>query len=68
MKWIKRNTVAEKHVWHKWFAWHPVVIGKTPDKDPVKVWLKTIYRCGELNCCLDGCFWTWEYRETMERK
>jgi len=63
MFYYKRNTMAEKERWHKWFAWHPVTVSKTKDRDSKKIWLEYVYRCGDYWCNFAGSGWDWEYKE-----
>lgn len=66
---FKRNTVAEKSVWHKWFAWHPVKIGETPDGDAKYVWREYIMRCGTLKYGGYGeSYWDWKYKRIKNKK
>lgn len=67
MRWFRRNTVREKEVWHLWFAWRPVTVGRTPDRDEKRVWLEYVERCGELTLWIDGPLWSWEYRERQNK-
>jgi hypothetical protein len=54
---------VKKEKWHKWFAWYPVIIGKTEDEHHIKAWLQYIERQGKYACCYDGGFWIWNYRK-----
>jgi len=59
MRWNKENTEVRKErlaVWHRWFAWHPIVCeGKW-------VWMETVCRRGELKGWYDASWYEWEYR------
>jgi hypothetical protein len=50
---IWTSCVKRLNVWHKWFAWHPVVVceKRTPTHDCYKwAWLTTVWR---------RCEWTY---------
>lgn len=53
---------AAKGKWHRWFAWHPVVVGFTEDDHCIKAWLQYIERKGEWYSSWGDCGWCWEYR------
>ena len=75
MKWISGHTILEKieqkKQWHRWFAWHPVVIGINEDNREVKVWLEYVLRKGEprfLEPKAEGILsYDWTYKE-MEKE
>ena len=53
--------------WHKWFAWHPVIVKDNLNKYKF-TWLKIVLRCGEYKCRLNSlnyycCYWIWKYKE-----
>ena len=73
MKWRVRKPNARNralHMWHKWFAWHPV---RVPTRGKMSgmtmIWLQTVERKGEQYNCFSGYGWHWSYRpiETGER-
>jgi len=53
--------------WHKWFAWHPVVVGITQDQHKIKAWLQYIERSRESCFSWDGTYWECKYRLTNNR-
>ena len=69
MRWIRFNSKVEKQRWHRWFAWHPVVIGKYPDGTKKLVWRETIERCGIYDNSYPGDeYWIWRYREVKNER
>lgn len=48
MRWINGLTWEEKvrrrNNWHRWFAWYPVIAGKTVDGKKIKVWWDYVER------------------------
>jgi len=75
MKWINGRTYKARDAylkdWHKWFAWHPVIIGTTgegKEEHSVKVWLQYLERKGTYYQGWGGNFWVWEYREIGNEK
>lgn len=63
MKWIKLNKHEGKKQWHNWFAWYPVSVGVTPDKDDKMVWLSTVQRCGIYHHSnWTDSYWIFKYR------
>lgn len=69
MKWRNGETKESKTVrlsgWHKWFAWHPVVIDTVRDGDRirrVKAWLEFVNRrgCPSIFKWDETC-WEWDY-------
>ena len=48
--------------WHRWFAWHPVVIEKHPNGSMTKVWLQWVLRKGEWIQSMGGAGWKYEYK------
>jgi hypothetical protein len=71
MKWhggetkkAKRNRLSE---WHKYFAWHPVVVGYSYNGRKIKCWMCYVERQGKHDSYFsDFRNWRWEYRE-LER-
>ena len=59
------------HLWHKWFAWHPV---RVPTRGRMSgmtmVWLQTVERKGvhyhAVGYCESG--WEWSYRPINKTK
>jgi len=44
---VKRNTKTKTKdlwKWHKWFAWHPVIIRYDENNNTILVWLQTVER------------------------
>jgi len=67
MKWIARCRLKErenhKKTWHRYFAWFPVTIGKTPDGHKCKVWWDWVERKGlYMGCGWDEGYWAYKYR------
>lgn len=54
---LRIETIAERveriREWHRWFAWHPVCVGRSDSR-----WLETVERRRDWD--RDGGFW--EYR------
>lgn len=50
-----------KHLWHTWFAWYPVRVGRNDCR-----WLETVHRKGTKQNYYDQdgetSYWTWEYK------
>ena len=71
MKWINGYTYMEQHRrkheylgnWHRYFAWHPVVVNITEDHREIKVWLVYVERKGVYRSFIDDSYWVWYYRE-----
>ena len=53
----KKTRKNRKEVWHRWFAWYPVMLDKE------KVWLKTVMRIGELHDLELARIWCYCYKE-----
>lgn len=76
MKWINGLTYERKQeiktkkrekfgVWHKWFAWYPVIVGINNESRQIKVWLEATERRGILHAPRSPWiyqYWIWEYR------
>ena len=59
------NGLYEKQQWHLWFAWHPVVVyTHKPEGVQQKVWLQTIWRCGEYKRGREAAYWSYVYSLT----
>jgi hypothetical protein len=74
MKWINGETCKSqrkrKEVWHKWFAWHPVRVGKITVGEKtryIKVWLCYVQRQGIYCSGYGESVWVWEYNEIKRR-
>ena len=66
MIYYKHDRTKEKQSWHKWFAWYPVTISRTPDGDERKVWLQSVLRCGiSYYNLVTGWHWSWKYKEMI---
>lgn len=79
MKWVNGLTAEEKdriyteeyykryqreHTWTKWFAWFPVVIGKTDDNMRyIKAWLQYVERKRNIRIPFGGASEVWHYKE-----
>lgn len=48
---------ARLNVWHRWFAWYPVIISDHDCR-----WLEWVMRRGELLHQWDDSWWSWSYR------
>ena len=66
MKWRVRKPGAKHralHMWHDWFAWHPV---RVPNEGNTMVWMETVKRKGQFHSIgtpLAGAtWWSWEYK------
>jgi len=60
-KYDKRD--RRRHMWTKWFAWFPVVVGETDDGlRKIKVWLQYVERRIEFKYAC-GIGEVWRYRE-----
>jgi len=46
-------------MWHKWFAWFPIRIGKKKNR---LIWLEYVMRRGEYWTSWGEDGYTWEYR------
>jgi hypothetical protein len=49
MRWATRQHVLtsrakQRSVWHRWFAWHPVIIGAEQEEFDHWVWFETLER------------------------
>jgi hypothetical protein len=64
MEWLRPSRCVERSNWHFWFAWYPVTVKTYPDGAEKKVWLQKVLRKGTLRCGMEGCFWTYKYKET----
>lgn len=67
MKWRTETWDEQKarlQKWHKWFAWHPVII-KEKDGKHYSIWLKNIYRRGVYSVSYSDANWVWYYVETI---
>jgi len=55
------------HIWHNWFAWHPV---RVPTKGKMSgmtlVWLEKMRRTGTYETCWYESWWVWEYKQIEE--
>ena len=60
----KLNKQKELARLHKWFAWYPVEIEKTPDGDSKKAWLINVLRCRHYVSYIfkDDCKYKWKYK------
>ena len=63
MIYFKLNKRKAKGRWHKWFAWYPVAVEITPDKDIKKIWLEYVLRCKKCSFCYDGTSCWYNYKE-----
>jgi hypothetical protein len=52
---IVRSTSEHKQKWHKWFAWHPVIVNGT------FIWLEYVYRKSYYHTGY-APGWNFEYR------
>ena len=68
MKWTNGLTWEEKvrrrGIYHRWFAWHPVIVSITDDGRRVKVWWEYVERKGHIT----QFGWTYCYREIEKGK
>jgi hypothetical protein len=53
---FKEINAAEAALWHPWFAWYPVMVGKCI------VWLETVERRWRYHHSIDGGWWEVEYQ------
>ena len=80
MRWLNGLTTEEekrqredwcqhRYAWHKWFAWHPVIIGHIGIRNHM-AWLENVWRKGYLHegTGLTSVRWTWEYAPYPEKK
>lgn len=49
---------ARKRAWHKWFAWHPIMV-----KDHDCRWLEYVERSGKFWASWGDSGWNWSYRD-----
>ncbi len=59
MRWSRRNKDDYYEDWHRWFAWHPVCVGRSVSGDKRMVWLVWVER--KFDDCLHESGW---YRES----
>ena len=71
MRWIKKRPPETRRykrlaMWHRWFAWYPVVLEDGGMAGQKKVWLESIERQGRFvdSRYIDESYWTWFYRLT----
>lgn len=65
MKWIKLHN--DKTLWHRWFAWHPVVVDVKDDGSQEYVWLEYVQRCGIYYSWIEGSYWEWNYKKIKSK-
>jgi hypothetical protein len=49
--------------WHKWFAWHPVVVSTSFSKNEKKVWLEYVDRRGITYSTYADKWLSYQYKE-----
>lgn len=67
MIYYTRNKMLEKCRWHKWFAWYPVTVSITPDKDRIRVWGQYVCRCGKVRWGEAGTYLEYQYKLEMDK-
>lgn len=63
---IFRTGLKRKHEWHKWFAWHPVVVDVDGYGRYIFAWLETVERSFDESRTYTGDS-AWSYRRLKEK-